>query len=1224
MQDFKNLTKGRHSVEKPNSVIKAAEELSDKMYIANVRNRLRQLNSPTVNDCRRWFWELMQNAKDSIAGIKGWNKKIEITAKVVEETLTNGQTLKTFVFSHNGAPFTGKSQYALLYKYSEGKANQSESTGRFGTGFLTTHTLSKEVNIVSNVYDDDDVKNTYKGFTVELHREGKSDGDLLAGVKKMRESLCFSNEPNKLTSYYYPLKNENNIKALEMGLSNFEDNIVQTLLFCPEVGKVTISDTKNETIYKPLRIFKDKSYKSADVEIHEFETIRNGESTIRHFLVINNVNNHSEELTQRFQNERTLRTQIAVEYVEENNTKKLVETKGPSLYCVFPLVGSEQLQLPFLLNSPDFEPDSEREALYLSGSEFDEDKIITDVGTNKLILKQVFIKANTSFENDYERLVDYLISNKYKELHLVARGLSKNPSIEKHFDSRWYQTEILEKMRKTVMNKTLVETDNGLQPMYKGKNINIRIPTMDDENENFKKFYELLKLYGYKMPLFDKLKSWNSIMWESSKVNVNVEKLVKEINSFEKMSNEKFNMTPKAKVVFMNAFIKFLVKFNKDLSFFSVYKLLPTMDGNFVSFKREEGKKTLMNCNKVSDELIDCIEDLKCDLKKHALYKGISFANIEEETNKTMSIFINETVIKGKEIIEKQNRVPAQTVNSKKSKAAFQDKTQQSQNDKDKAFINLIIPLIRRVTKSNDQKFDGFRDFVYNVACKFFPSEMKRAEKKICNDIDENAWNDVDGMFLDIVMRRIEGSEKLDVVLDNYKMTMNMYNVLLKNSQIIIGDKFNSLKVLPNQKGELKAASELYKDLNVPEEFKGVDYANCGVDAKGYLLHNECTLDLNKTKSIEDVAEEIDQQIKKNNSRFIDNLVDKIVLLRPTQEVDNMEFITTLNKIASKLNNNAFIRSINLEKGDLWNNAGQIYIANLCNKVSNGFTLNQFDAKFGPLQKAADKMEILKDILQFSYKKRDVQTLNKLGESMSLSMLHIVDEEALTFVGVFNNLCKCTVNNTNTYPLNKNIIHDELMFPELLAVLKTYKKKEVCGKIDSFVDEAISKHSEACKIDNNFKKILRLLFTMPEIKDPNLFPLINPKKNKIEFDIIMEDNIKQMIYKAYNLFGDQMDENTLMEKIENVQVLKEENDILQAKLENAEADKDSLIHNPETNSLKKQMDDMKQQMLNFSRQMEQMQNMLKQKDDKISELEIQLEKTRMQEVVRPSPTRFDY
>ena len=90
-----------------------------KIYLANVRNRLRELENPNDVDCKRWIWELVQNAKDSIStqpDIKNVDIKIKVENNI-------------YSFIHNGAPFTTETLFALLYKYSEGKTNKEESTG---------------------------------------------------------------------------------------------------------------------------------------------------------------------------------------------------------------------------------------------------------------------------------------------------------------------------------------------------------------------------------------------------------------------------------------------------------------------------------------------------------------------------------------------------------------------------------------------------------------------------------------------------------------------------------------------------------------------------------------------------------------------------------------------------------------------------------------------------------------------------------------------------------------------------------------------------------------------------------------------------------------------------------------------------------------------------------------------------------------------------------------
>ena len=202
-------------IEKPNEAHNAEEDLLSDMYLSNVKKRLRALNQPTENDRKRWVWELIQNAKDSIS--KDPNRssvdiEIEIKDNIVK-------------FIHNGAPFTYKARLGLLYKYSKDKGG-AESTGRFGTGFLTTHCLSKIVTIEGDVKD----KNSVRGFSVTMYRNGQSDDELLAGIKKMKDSEKWYQNAFGKTTFTYVIQTENPGRdSLVKGTNNFYANIAQTL-----------------------------------------------------------------------------------------------------------------------------------------------------------------------------------------------------------------------------------------------------------------------------------------------------------------------------------------------------------------------------------------------------------------------------------------------------------------------------------------------------------------------------------------------------------------------------------------------------------------------------------------------------------------------------------------------------------------------------------------------------------------------------------------------------------------------------------------------------------------------------------------------------------------------------------------------------------------------------------------------------------------------------------
>ena len=221
---------------------KYMKEIFHKMYLANVSNRLRELENPRVIDGKRWIWELVQNAKDSIAGN---NNRTSIDIKIIVE----GDSYK---FLHNGSPFTIATLTALLYKYSEGKRNDCESTGRFGTGFLTTHSLSKVVKITSDYIDNEDSK--IYGFSVTMFREGE-DKELLDGLKRTENSFESFQNIFGWTTYEYIAKTYANKICGNLGIQNFKENIALVMLFCPEINSIELNDNGKISLLNILIIF---------------------------------------------------------------------------------------------------------------------------------------------------------------------------------------------------------------------------------------------------------------------------------------------------------------------------------------------------------------------------------------------------------------------------------------------------------------------------------------------------------------------------------------------------------------------------------------------------------------------------------------------------------------------------------------------------------------------------------------------------------------------------------------------------------------------------------------------------------------------------------------------------------------------------------------------------------------------------------------------------------
>ena len=140
-----------------------------KMYVSNVGNRLREMQTPSDIDCMRYPLELMQNAKDSISG-SGRNSvvvKLEINDNIV-------------IFQHDGCPFNGKTYLALLYNIQKEKQiiwiNWKIWYRIFNYTFFIK-SCKKEGPII-------DEDGTICAFEVTMYRNGKNNEELVSRRNK--------------------------------------------------------------------------------------------------------------------------------------------------------------------------------------------------------------------------------------------------------------------------------------------------------------------------------------------------------------------------------------------------------------------------------------------------------------------------------------------------------------------------------------------------------------------------------------------------------------------------------------------------------------------------------------------------------------------------------------------------------------------------------------------------------------------------------------------------------------------------------------------------------------------------------------------------------------------------------------------------------------------------------------------------------------------------------
>ena len=517
-----------------------------KMYVSNVGNRLREMDTPSDVDCQRWPWELMQNAKDSISGSD--RDKIDIILTIEDDYV---------IFQHDGNPFNGDSYLALLYKYSDGKKDNSESTGRFGTGFLTTHSLSKVVNIEGPIFDQ---KGNICGFEVTMYRDGKNDKELIEGMNKMEKEKKFWNDKKpKWTKFKYILKTQRNKESSLLGVNNFKTNIILTMIFNKKFNNIELKEKNKNLVFKK---YNEEILDNVEILTYSINDNIANQLMIKYYLH-SKISEESKELTEHFDKKRFLNLDCAIE-IDPIKKVILCNENSPCLFCSLPLVGSENHILPFILNSNDFEPSTERQEILLDGAEFRKDEsrnmdIPSDVGINRYILKK-------SYEL-FERITKFFSANKYNYLHLLARGLKTIPKVKKYFNEKWYEENYMKNMREILYKYPIIYDANDNLLYIK----NTYFPIYDNYNPDFTKiYYELVKKLYIDTPRYEESIEWSKFLWEKdleeNRIDINL--LI-----------DKYNNTPK-NFDYINIFVKFIFDYYKSLP--KTKQILVNQENNFV------------------------------------------------------------------------------------------------------------------------------------------------------------------------------------------------------------------------------------------------------------------------------------------------------------------------------------------------------------------------------------------------------------------------------------------------------------------------------------------------------------------------------------------------------------------------------------------------------------------------------------------------------------------
>lgn len=576
------------------SIEEGRKEDGNRSIADKIIKRLHDLEKTVQNNHGRWAWELLQNAKDSVAES---DRKVSVCIEFSDDWIE---------FSHNGDHFTEKDIRGLINQISSKEVDEGEvskRTGRFGTGFLTTHLLSKEVFIKGIVETTD---NEFYRFGFLLNRNGKTTALLIPNIEKAWEEFHASTKDGKLddydsedfnTSFIYTLTQDEK-KIAEIGIKEFTELIPYVLSFIPTISSVRIIDNVQN---------RDIEFLNTDKIIDGFKKIRkieNEETTIVRVLFATDGE-----------------VSIAARAIKIEDTYKLLSLeKIPKIFCDFPLIGTENFHFPIVVNSFHFSPQTERDGIWLTNG----DKDVEVIENKELMIKALIL---------YQELINTIENNSYSQIYNISKT-DLPTTDEKYFDIDWYKKSIQKPLRTFLLTKSIVDLENG----SKGKLNEIWFPLKHYTKEIRE------KLWQYSYDLFpeavcknDDLHRWIEIVWEEiQKINYDV--LFTDIAGNQKICKlaQNFDNDEEKTFKWLNEVCEFLLQDESSTILFDKHAVIPNKNGDFL-FKKD------LYIDKIKDvELIEILQLLNEDWNEILLHNKIKFGSYHVKEKSQIAVRINE------------------------------------------------------------------------------------------------------------------------------------------------------------------------------------------------------------------------------------------------------------------------------------------------------------------------------------------------------------------------------------------------------------------------------------------------------------------------------------------------------------------------------------------------------------------------------------------------------
>ena len=456
----------------------------------DARRIFQRVDSAQQNPTRagvRWPFELIQNAHD--AGPRDGDDRVQINFVLREDRLT---------VSHTGKPFVAQELAALLSGGSSKEFDSEETTGRFGTGFLVTHSVSTQVDI-------EGVLTTQEGsevFRIQLVRDGDEES-IKKNIEQANKSLenaepaleaWISSNPTASFIYHNPSSD-----VVRRGLDRLEQTLPYLYATCSKLGRVEIQRFGKTKSFEPECL--EKSHEGDfDVCKTQVDISTTNGSSIVTAVRIGPGDGQSALLT-------------VLEHCGADELQVLVPTEGfARVFVKFPVAGTDFLPLNVALEG-NFAISQERDGIAMNEA----DKTAIDAALSA-----------------FPTLIQHAVESGWRDAHKLASLAPPTRTFSGEAESgelQWWNGIVLQTATQTA-SKPLVQTELGLLPALSEQGrefVSFPVPAIAadaTESIDYDTFHAVVGgVTELNLPSMEVAESWGEIARQWGKTGVPVDRL---------------------------------------------------------------------------------------------------------------------------------------------------------------------------------------------------------------------------------------------------------------------------------------------------------------------------------------------------------------------------------------------------------------------------------------------------------------------------------------------------------------------------------------------------------------------------------------------------------------------------------------------------------------------------------------------------------------------------